>query len=171
MAKPINYLKDMHPNQKEFLFRKVLEAMLAFENYFLSRPEPDIGHDMMLLDKQQLYVCHAQCKSMFTASPVKGGKRYLTNIKGRRLLASLERKYIYFIGLYEPDYKPLQFHIACIPSSFFVTYWDLLMKKKPQKDGRLPIEIDYYIDEGRYFMFPKQQVEVTEYFNNFDAIN
>jgi hypothetical protein len=173
MSKPISYLKDYHTNQKEFLFRKVLEGQLAINNYAVTRPEPDIGHDMLLSDRQQTFVYTAQLKSSFTVVPLKQGRvrRYLTNVKANKLEASFGRKYFYFFGLYEPDYEPIQFRIGCIPSSFFEDYWEFLIQKKLQKDGRVLLEIDYYIDEERYFMFMQPLVEVTGYFENFDAIS
>jgi hypothetical protein len=43
-------------------------------------------------------------------------------------------------------------------------------REETSKDGRINIEIDYYVSEERFFMFMDPLVEVTEYFTSSDAI-
>jgi hypothetical protein len=96
--------------------------------------------------------------------------RYLTNIRASRLESSFGKKFLYFFGLYIDDTDPPDFHIGCVPSYFFENHWEFLKERKLQKDGRINIEIDFHIDEGRFFVFMYPLVEVTDYFRSFDAI-
>ena len=159
---------------KEILFRTTVEQQLALNNYKITRPAPDTGQDIWILDRRRKYICPAQLKSSFSSKSIRKGaiRRYLVNIKTNKLEGSFSDKFLYFFGLYIPDTSPPLFHIGCIPSSFFESHWEFLTQKKLKLkvNGRINIEIDHHVNDGTFFMFTNPLVEVTAYFQNFDAI-
>ena len=167
--------KELDNSQKEIIFRATLERDLALNNYRISRPSPDIGQDIWILDRKQNFICPAQLKSSFAIKYIQRGaiRRYIVNIKVRRLEASFGRKFLFFFGLFIPDTYPPDFHIGCIPSPFFETHWEFLRQKKLKikLNGRINLEIDHYVNDGKFFMFTRPLIEVTEYFKNFNAIS
>ena len=177
MPSYISNFEHMETNQKEVIFQSILKAQLLLKEFVVAIPEPDIGDDIWITDlRGEDYIIYpAQIKSAYAHQPLKKGnvKRYIINIKYHKLKSTLERKYIYFFGLYDPDFGPNKFHIGCIPSTFFLDHWDFLNKKKVAQDKytkRVNLNIDYYVSEDEYYIFGKPLVPISMYFNNFSAI-
>ena len=182
MAKYISYFKEMEHEQKELIFLGYLKSQLLLNNFFVATPEPDIGEDIWVANNNiENYQIHpAQIKSAFTFQWVHKGerKRYVVNIKARRFESTLQRKFYYFFGLYDPEHIPGSFHVACIPSSFFLEHWDFLTKlselRKKNHQGSDKQQINLYFDysskENKYYAFSKPLEDVTRFFRDFNEI-
>jgi len=169
-------LESMNNNQKGAYFLAILKAKLLLSGFIAAVPEPDIGDDLWIAkpNHAQGQIYASQVKSAYTYKELFGGtiRRYLTNIKLPNLARSSPVSYLYFFGLYDEPYLPDRFHIACIPSTFFQDHWSHVQGKivKATYVSRVDLHFDYQIQEKQYFLFVKPHVEVTQFFDNFDAI-
>ena len=182
MANYVSYFTDMTYEHKESIFLGYLKAQLLLNNYLVATPEPDIGEDIWVAknNKNDYQIHPAQIKSAFMYQWVKMGevKRYVVNVKSRRFEDTLRRKFYYFFGLYDPERKAGLFHVACIPSSFFLEHWDFLTSTKRittknyqgTDKQRINLYFDYSPAEDEYYAFSKPLVNVTRSFKNFNEI-
>jgi len=182
MTKYFSYYKEFGHEHKESIFLGYLKSQLLLNNFLVATPEPDIGEDIWVaknnIESYQIYP--AQIKSAFMYQLVNKGedKRYLLSIKFRRFESTLQRKFYYFFGLYDPDRISGLFHIACIPSSFFLEHWDFLTNtkritaKKYQGSDKQKINLyfDYSLVKNEYYAFSKPRVNVTRFFRDFNEI-
>jgi hypothetical protein len=183
MTDYVSYFTEMTHEHKESIFLGYLKTQLLLNNYLVATPEPDIGEDIWVANNNNdnYHIHPAQIKSAFMYQWInKGGaKRYVVNIKSRRFESTLQKKFYYFFGLYDPEHKSGLFHIACIPSSFFLEHWEFLTTTKritannyPGTDKqRINLYFDYYLAKDEYYAFSKPLVNVTRYFKDFSTIS
>ena len=178
--KTIKYYPELNSHQKEAWLRSDVKIRLAIKNFLVAIPEPDIGEDIWFSRPNQddYFIYAAQIKSSFTVRPLREDRlrRYQFSISLNRLESSLQRKFFYFFGLYNPDSN--NFLVGCFPSSFFHDHWDFIKQKKISiiksyqgiHKTRVNIEIDYDLDTKEFFIFMKPPINATLFFNSFDAI-
>lgn len=183
MTKYISYFKNMNYEQKESIFLGYLKAQLLLNNYIVATPEPDIGEDIWVANNniENHHIYPAQIKSAFMYLPLDNGKikRYIVNVKSKRFESALHKKFYYFIGLYDPEYEAGLFHIACIPSSFFLDHWEFLSRTKRANTKsyqgsdkqRINLHFDYFVEENKYYAFSKPLVDVTRFFRDFKELS
>lgn len=175
MTESISFFKDMANDQKEAIFLGYLKAQLLLKNYVVATPEPDLGEDIWFAknDPEDYHIHPAQIKSAYMYQWTKKGtsKRFIINIKAGRFESTLRKKFYYFFGFYDPEHRSGLFHIACIPSSFFLEHWDFLSTtkritaKNSQGDReRINLYFDYSVTEDKYYAFSKPLVDVTSFF-------
>lgn len=183
MTKYISHLQNMTYEHKEAIFLGHLKSKLLLNNFLVATPEPDMGDNIWFanhsVENYQIYP--AQIKSAFMYQWVKKGesKRFVVNVKSRRFESSLRKKFFYFFGLYDPDHTSGEFHIGCIPSSFFLEHWDFLSTTKRitaknyqgTDKQRINLYFDYSVTENKYYAFSKPLVDVTRFFKGFDEIS
>lgn len=183
MTEYISFFKNMTHEHKESIFLGYLKAQLLLNNYLVATPEPDIGEDIWVANNNvdDYHIHPAQIKSAFTYQWINKGeaKRFVVNIKAKRFESTLKKKFYYFFGLYDPDHTSGFFHIACIPSSFFLEHWEFLSRTKRitaknyqgSDKQRINLHFDYFITDNKYYAFSKPLVDVTRYFKDFNELS
>ena len=171
-----NPVDTLNNSQKGAYFISVLKSYLIVNSAVVAVPEPDIGDDIWMAYTQFPHrIIPCQAKSIYTFQDIHPRKlpmrRYLTNIKFTNLEKTIEVDYSYFIGLYDKEEKPWQFHIACIPSDFFAKHWDFILYRltKRKYGKQVNLNFEYNQKTNRYFLCGQSHLEVTEFFGNLDS--
>lgn len=181
MTNYTSFLKEMSHEQKEAIFLGHLKSQLLSKNFIVATPEPDLGDNIWFANNHnknyEIYPAQIKSAYMYQWIQKNTAKRYVLNVKSKKFEATLNRKFYYIIGLYDPDHIT-KFHIGCIPSSFFLENWSYLSgtRRITAKNyhgadkQRINLHIEYSVSEQQYYAFVKPLVNVTHFFNGFNEI-
>lgn len=165
----------------------LIGQLLLKEEFSVAVPEPDLGDDLWVrrLCRRGANgefvpvsgpspVIRAQMKSSFATVLSKGGdKKYVINDSPTAFENRIAFSYIYFVGLFDKERHTFDF--GCIPSGFFKETWDAGLLRITDKDKKPRVMLDFFVsDQGkaRRFSFHwKRKIDVTRFFNCFDAIS
>ncbi len=103
---------DFQNEQKGCLFETLLKAHFLEKGYIVATPEPDLGDDLWLTEKEGIKVKRGQIKSShkcrIQSNNPKGDRQYCVKIQNNNLSKWLQRQgYIYFFGMTDERFHGL----------------------------------------------------------------